>query len=130
MRIRTKFKKEKGFQYNSYILKNDLAPPQQIEVFLLDDAYQNSFISQSEYFIQRIEDLPISSIGYFVENRECWKVMDGGEIIQIVVFGKRSYQKTIELLELLLNKYSLALDSIVLNFEDKNFIKELVKAIY
>lgn len=130
MRIRTKFKKEKGFQYNSYILKNDPVPPQQIEVFLLDDAYQNSFISQPEYFIQRIEDLPISSISYFVENRECWKIADGGETIQIIIFGKRSYQKTIELLKLLLNKYSLALDSIVLNFEDKNFIKELVKAIY
>ena len=130
MRLKTSFKKEKGFQYNYSTIEYDPAPPQHIEILYFDDAYSSSFISQSEYFVQRRDHPLLQSISYIVEGKNCWKIIDGGETIRIILFGKRSYDKAVKLLKMLLDKYSLTLDSVTIGFEDHLFIKEIIKAIY
>lgn len=130
MRLTPKFKKEKGFQYQSYIIKTFSENPRGIEVLYFDDAYQNNFISQPEYFTKRIDDLQISPINYLIEGENCWKIMEGGEILRIIFFGRKSYKKTIDLLNRLMNKYSLKIEDIILGFEDRNFIKKIEKTTF
>lgn len=130
MRLNPEFKKEKGFQYQSYIIKTFSEIPKNIEILFFDSAYQNNFISQPEYFTKRINDLQISPINYLIEGENCWKIMEGGEILRIIIFGKKSYKKTIDLLNRLMNKYSLETEDIVLGFEDKNFIKKIKKTTF
>lgn len=127
MRLSPEFKKEKGFQYQSYIIKTFSEIPKSIEILFFDDAYQNNFISQPEYFTKRIDDLQITPINFLIEGENCWKIMEGGEVLRIIIFGKKSYNKALILLKRLMIQYSIGIDNIILGFEDKNFIKEIKK---
>ena len=129
MRLNPELKKEKGLQYQSYIVKSFPEIPKSIEILYFDDAYQNNFISQPEYFAKRINDLQIEPINYLIEGKNCWKIMEGGEVLRIIIFGKKSYKKTIDLLKRLMNKYSLKTEDIILGFEDKDFIKKIKKTV-
>lgn len=127
MRLSPEFKKEKGFQYQSYIIKTFSEIPESIEILFFDDAYQNNFISQPEYFTKRINDLQITPINFLIEGENCWKIMEGGKVLRIIIFGRKSYNKALILLKRLMIQYSIGIDNIILGFEDKNFIKEIKK---
>lgn len=127
MRLTPKMTKENGFPFYSLVKKEKIGEPRSIEVLYFDEIYLGSSISQSEYLIQRIEKLNLPLISYLVEGNSCWNI-GKAETLRIILYGKKSYKKAIKLIKFLQNKYSISIENISLNFEDKSFIKEIIKA--
>lgn len=125
----TKRERLKGLTINYYEVKEvKFKKPKEIQVFLFDSINTGSFISQAEFMTCRAAAQEIDPPNFFVDDVAAWKILEVGGTIQVVIMGKKGKKKAIKLLQYLLKTYNLKFDNIILLFDDKDFVLDLINS--
>lgn len=122
----TKKEHQKNLLINVYELPATIpATPTTIKVWFFDEVKTGRYTSQAEFLSRRIIEFDMNKFNYIVDDIAAWKILEGGETLQVIIVGQKGKKNGIKLLAYLLEKYQLKMEDIILGFEDKNFILQL-----